>query len=586
MEIIFLHFALILFTAFIVAYVIRTFNQPLIIGYIFAGIIVALIIETSYIEIGATKEIIDVFSKFGIAFLLFIVGLNLNPRVIKEIGFVSIVTGLGQILFTFIGGYFIAYLLGFDMIASIYIGLALAFSSTIIAMKLLSDKKKINSLYGKISIGILIIQDFVAVIALLFISSIEGIEGGFIGNIDAILFVSKNLIGGSILIFFLITLGFFAIPKIVRRIADTQELLFLFSICWCFIIAALFDVLGFSIEIGALIAGIMLSMSPYSTEMSARIRPLRDFFLIIFFIILGFNIFTTNISNPIGGIESLLFNALIFSAFVLIGNPLIIMFFMALSGYTKKTNFSVGITLSQISEFSIIVATLGVGVGHINQEVLGTLALTLVITIMISTYMISYSKEFYSKVSRFVSIFEKKKIKKGKKVTREYNAILFGYNRIGFGILRSLKKLKKKYLVIDFNPDTINALTKLRIPALYGDADDAELIRELPLEKIDMAVSTIPDYETNVLIIETVRMVNPDAIIIARAHSIEDALDLYQKGASYVLTPHFLGGEYISKMIEKDKIDLEDYKKERKKHVKSLRDIKQKGYQHPDIDRD
>ena len=576
MEIIFIQLAMILFTAFIVSYIIKAFNQPIIIGYILAGIVIAFIIEFGFVQIDASKVIIDIFSQFGIAFLLFIVGLHLNPKVIKEIGLSALLIGLGQIILTFIAGFLVSLnLIGFDLITSVYVGIALAFSSTIITMKLLSDKKQLDSLFGKISIGILIIQDLVAIGVLMFISSMS--RGGSFSS-----FAIRGLLSGGGLIVMLFLVGFFILPKLTRNIAKSQELLFLFSICWCFVIAALFIFIGFSIEIGALVAGVILSISPYSTEISSKIRPLRDFFLIIFFIILGLSI---NILT----IPSVIVNALIISVVALVFKPLILMGLMAIFGYTKRSNFLVGTTLGQISEFSIIILLLAASTpffsSAINNEVINTIALTLVITIFFSTYMIIYSNKLYKKMFGFITLFEKKKIKKERKIKKRYDAILFGYNRIGFSILNSLKRIKKDYLVVDFNPDTIFDLSKLRIPCLYGDIDDSELLEELPLDKIQLTISTIPDFETSLLLIEEIRMVNPDAIVIVRAHQLTEAMDLYRKGASYVLTPHFLGGEYVAKMIKDLEVDKGGYNVEKQKHIKMLKKIIGKGHEHPEVER-
>jgi len=568
MEPIFIQLAIILSVAFIVSYIVKAFKQPIIIGYIVAGILISPFI----LKFGASTEIINAFSKFGIAFLLFIVGLHLNPKVIKEIGTSSLLIGLGQMILTFGLGFLVSNLfLGFTVITSVYVGIALAFSSTIIVMKLLSDKQHLDSLYGKISIGILIIQDLVAIGVLMVISSAS--HGTNLGSLAL-----QGLLIGAGIIVILFLIGFYVLPRITKNIAKHQELLFLFSIFWCFIIAALFGYLGFSIEIGALIAGVVLSMSPYSVEISSKVRPLRDFFLIIFFIILGLNIQISNIG-------SIFVNALILSGIVLIFKPIIFMTFMAIFRYTKRTNFLVGTTLAQISEFSLIVLVLGVAVGHITAEILHTLTLTLVITIFLSTYMIIYSKAFYKRMYKVVSIFERKKVKRVKEFKKKYDAILFGYNRIGFSILRALKKLKKNYLVVDFNPDTIADLTKFDIPCLYGDVEDPELLRELPLDKVKMVVSTVPDFETNVLLIESTRLVNRKAIIIVRAHSIQEALDLYKEGANYVLTPHFLGGEYVAKMIKDLKTDKGDYREEKEKHITMLKEILKKGQEHPEVER-
>ncbi|MFH1503639.1 MAG: cation:proton antiporter [Candidatus Diapherotrites archaeon] len=572
MEQIFIQLAVILFMAFAVSSIIRAFKQPIVIGYIIAGIVAAIVIKLGFIEFSASSEIIKIFSQFGVAFLLFIVGLHLNPKIIKEIGTSSLLIGLGQMILTFVAGFLISYvLLGFNFVTSSYIAVALMFSSTIIVMKLLSDKRQLDSLFGKISIGILIIQDLVAVAVLMFISSLSN-------GTSFTSFAVKSLLYGGGTILALFFFGFYGLPSLIKKIARSQELLFLFAISWCFVISAFFEFIGFSIEIGALIAGAVLSISPYSTEISSKVRPLRDFFLIIFFIILGLNIELVNIG-------SVLTTAIILSVFVLIFKPLVLMFLMTLYGHTKRNNFLVGTTLAQISEFSLIILSLGVAMGHIGSEILSTLTLTAIITITLSTYFINYSHILYNKFSSILVLFERKNIKQERKIKKKYDAILFGYNRIGFSILRSLKKMKKDYLVLDYNPDTIYDLQKFRIPCLYGDAYDIELLDELPLEKIELAVSTIPDFEINFLLIEKIKIVNPDAIIITRAHHIEEALKLYKKGADYVLTPHFLGGEYIAKMVETDRINPEKYKFEREKHIRTLNKMLKKGHKLPEVER-
>ena len=567
-EIIFIELAIILLVAFIVSYIIKALKQPIIIGYIIAGVLISPFL----VKLGASQEIVGIFSEFGVAFLLFVVGLHMNPKIIKEIGAASLFVGVAQILLTFALGFLVSFsVLGFNLITSAYIGVALSFSSTIIILKLLSDKKNLDSLYGKISIGILIVQDIVAVAVLMFISSTAN-------GVNLASFAVKGIIGGSLLIIFFFFLGYFVLPGLTKSIAKSQELLFLFSITWAFVVAALFSYVGFSIEIGALVAGVALSISPYSTEISSKIRPLRDFFLIIFFIILGFTVQVSNLS-------SIIVAALVLSVIALILKPIIIMTFMALFGHTKRTNFFVGSTLAQISEFSLIVLTLGVAMGHISGEILSTLTLTAIITITLSTYMIIYSNGLYNRMSKFASIFERKRIKKERKIKKEYDAILFGYNRIGFSILRSLKKIKKNYLVVDFNPDTISDLTKLRIPCLYGDVYDSDLLEELPLDKVQIVVSTIPDFETNHLLIEHVRLASKKAIIITTAHTIEEALDLYKKGATYVLTPHFLGGEYVAKMISDSGVSKEKYNEEKEKHIKMLVERIRKGHEHPHVEK-
>jgi Kef-type K+ transport system membrane component KefB len=566
MDATFLGLAVILFAAFIVSYLVRTLNQPLIIGYIIAGIIISPIL----VSIGASTSTINLFSELGISFLLFIVGLSLNPKVIKEIGGASLFIGFGQMVLTFIATYLVSgSLMHADMITSVYYGIAVSFSSTIIVLKLLSDKREIDSLSSKISIGILIVQDIAAAAVLIFISSMSGMSGS--GTWEA-------FIGGGILIILLLIGGYFALPRIMKKIAKSQELLFLFSIGWCFVLAALFSYIGFSMEIGSLLAGIILSTSPYATEISSKIRPLRDFFLIIFFIILG-------LSLQISEIQLILIPAIILSGISLIFKPVILMVFGRFFSYTRRTNFLVGSALSQISEFSLIVGALGLSMGQISRLTFDTIILTLLITIFLSSYFITYSGDIYNKLSGALSIFENKKAKRSVHLRRDYNTVLFGYNRIGFSILNALKRMKRKYIVVDFNPDTIAKLNKFGIPALYGDVYDKDFLDDLKLKDLSLVISTIPEVETNELIIETVREVNKDAIIILRAHTVEDAMRLYDHGANYVLTPHFLGGEFVARMIKHEKAGDQDYGEERKKHIKMLKEIVEQIGDHPMIEK-
>jgi len=264
---IFVELSAIIVIAMLVSLLMRVLKQPLIVGYIFTGVLVG----PYFMNLIQNGDVIELFSKIGITILLFIVGLNLSPNVIREVGKVSLLTGIGQDLFTSIIGFFIASALGIDRIAAIYVAIALTFSSTIIILKLLSDKGDLNKLYGKIAIGFLLVQDIVATLILLFASSFAGGEGSLL----SIAFMT--IIKGSALVFGMILISQYILPRISKFIAASQELLFLFSLSWGLGIATLFSMLGFSVEIGALVAGVSLSMTPYAIEVASRMRPLRDF---------------------------------------------------------------------------------------------------------------------------------------------------------------------------------------------------------------------------------------------------------------------------------------------------------------------
>lgn len=570
-ETIFIEVSLIVLIATVIALLARIFKQPLIIAYILTGIL----ISPYFLNLVKSTDSISAFAQMGVAILLFMVGLNLNPKEVKDVGKVAIITGLGQIIFTFILAYLITKLLGFTTIISIYLGIAISFSSTIVIMKLLTDKGELNTLYGRISVGFLIVQDLVAIIILMVISSLS--QGSDLGSIALSAFLK-----GLGLLIVLTLIGIFALPKITKSIAKSQELLLLFSIAWAFILGTIFNHFGFSIEIGALLAGITLSFSPYRFEIGSKMKPLRDFFILLFFILLGSQMTFTNISDYLGPTLAL-------SALILLGNPLIVIILMSLLGYTKRNSFLSGLAVSQISEFSFILIALGVSVGHLPQEMIALTTLIGLITIGGSTYAILYANKLYSFLSPALSIFERKGEKKDESryhYEDEHDVILFGYNRIGSELLETFNKIKKKALVVDFNPDTIKSLVKEGTECRYGDASDSELLSELNIKKSKMIISTIPEFETNALLIKKVKAANKKAIIIVISHQLDDAEELYRLGATYVIMPHFLGGHHTATLIESYGLDLNKFNKEKESELKNIEKRKKHGHKHPLHERD
>ena len=562
----FLELGIIIGVATLLTGIMRLLKQPLIIGYIFTGILTG----PYFFGIIRETEMLSVFSRIGISLLLFIVGLSLSPKVIKEVGKVSAVTGVGQVIFTSLIGFTIGRLLGFPTIVSVYVAVALTFSSTIIIMKLLSDKGDTDALYGRISIGFLIVQDIIAMFILMIIPSIPA---GFIFTS----FIFGIVLRGFGLLALLFFVGIYILPRVVKAIAKSQEFLLLFSVSWCFALAGIFHYLNFSMEMGALLAGITLALSPYRYEISSKMKPLRDFFIVLFFVFLGTQMDFTSISLYIAPI-------LIFSAFILVGNPLIVMTLMGALGYTKRNSFLAGLTVAQISEFSLILIALGVSVGHLTNEILSFVTAIGLITIAGSTYLIYYSSRIYPHLSKYLGLFERK----GEKVDEhkyhgqgQYDIILFGYDHIGYDLLESFKKIKKKFLVVDYDPETIIGLAKEGVDCRYGDASDYELLNELGLSKAKMVISTMPDFDTNHLLIKKVRDSNKKAIIIVISHQIDEAIELYGEGATYVIMPHFLGGRLASTLIERYELDFSKFLKEKATHIEELVHRKNIGHEHP-----
>jgi Kef-type K+ transport system membrane component KefB/Trk K+ transport system NAD-binding subunit len=560
---------IILLIAILVTIIIRALKQPLIIGYIITGIL----ISPHVLNIVSMNDSVATFSNIGVALLLFLVGLNLNPKIIKDVGKVSLFTGLGQVLFTTCLAFFITRAFGFSLIVSGYVAVAVSFSSTIIIMKLLSDKGDTESLYGRIAIGFLIVQDLIAVLILIVISSTSN-------GMDFATLAFETIFKGLLLMGILYLIGVYILPKLIKSIAKSQEFLLLFSIGWCMVTATFFYIMGFSLEIGALFAGFLLSFSPYRFEIGSKLKPLRDFFLVLFFILLGSELVFSNVMGYILPI-------IILSLIVLIGNPLIVMFIMGFMGYTKKNSFLAGLTVAQISEFSLILIALGVKLNHLSIEILSMMAIIALITIAGSTYFIMYANKIYPKISGLLSIFEKK----GNKIDehkyhkhKKYDIILFGYNRTGYDLMEAFKRIRKKFLVIDYNPEIIIQLAREGINCIYGDASDLDLLNEINFKDAKMIVSTIRDLETDLLLIKKIRECNKKSIIIAVAHQIDESLLLYDEGATYVIMPHFLGGHHTATMIEEYGFDATRFLENKIAHIEHLKSRKEMGHDHPKHD--
>lgn len=549
----FIEISLLLVTASVISLIMQKLKQPLIIGHIITG----LIVGPAFLGLIANHEALDAFSKFGTVLLLFVIGLGLNPKIIKEVGKVSFFAGIGQILITSLLGFLIAIILKFDTISAIYIAIALTFSSTIVVLKLLSDRKDQNKLYGKIAIGLLLVQDITATFALISASAIG--KGDL--SIQAILIMILKLALLSVGIYLFYRL---IIKKISKFISKSTEMLFLFAISWGFGVASLTAICGFSIEAGALFAGVMLASSPYAQEISLRLKPLRDFFIVLFFITLGSTL-------DLSGMKSVLIPAIILSLFVLIAKPIIVYILMNILGYTKKTSLKTGLTIAQISEFSIIFIILGQSYGQVEDSAVYLVTFVALCTIAASTYMINYSNQIYGFLAKVFPFLHDHNGRSEIEKRSKYSAVLFGYRKGGHEFINLFKQLKKKYIVIDYDPDTIEILERHNITHLYGDAQDPELMEEIGLDKVKIIISTITDFETSMYLVKRMAKINPKAIVIVYAENIKQLEQLYDEGASYAMMPHYIGSEKMSSFIKRSGFDKKEFDKMREKNIAKLK---------------
>ena len=528
-------------------------RQPLIVSFIAVG----LLAGPSALDIVESEEQIKLLSELGIAVLLFLVGIKLDVKLIRSIGGVSILTGLGQVAFTSIFGYFIGLILGLGHITSLYVAIALTFSSTIIIVKLLSDKREIDSLYGQIALGFLIVQDLVVVLAMIILAAI-GI-GSASGDADQTSILTVALSGFSLVAFVILFVRYIANP-LTEQLAKASELLVIYAIAQAALFAAIGELVGLGMEVGGLLAGVALASTPYRESIAARLAPLRDFLLLFFFIALGAQL-------DLSQLGAHLWAAVIFSIFVLIGNPLIVLIIMGLMGFKKRTSFLAGLTVAQISEFSLIFIAMGISLGHLSQDVLGLVTLVGIVTIVTSTYMITYSHYLYNVFEPFIGIFERKDAPRetandSELVTAGYQVVIFGLGRMGTAIALRLQSQGKRVLGIDFNPAAVKRWKKLGLATEYGDVTDAEFISELPLRHAEWVVSSIPQHHTGLTfedarktIVQLTRAVGYRGKVAVVSHHDTETEELKMSGVNLVLEPFQDAAERACELLYEQKKD-------------------------------
>jgi len=539
----FYEFTLILALAALLGAIGQLLKQPLIVMFIFLGILAG----PSVLDLVKSKDNFNLLAEVGISILLFIVGLKLDIRIIKSVGKIALMTGLGQVLFTTIFGYFIGLALGFSSMHSFYIAVALTFSSTIIIVKLLSDKKEIDSLHGQIAIGFLLVQDILVILVMIVISAL-----GNSGNASPAEDLFKTLVSGAGMLVFALIAMKWIIPAISPFLARSKELLTLFAIAWAVSLASVGEITGFSGAVGAFLAGICLASSDFKDVISSRLTSLRDFLLLFFFVNLGADINISDLGNQV-------FPALIFSAFVLIGNPVIVLIIMGIMGYRKRTSFLAGLTVAQISEFSLIFAALGLAVGHITEEVVGLITLVGLITIALSTYLIIYSHQIYEFLSPALGIFQRNipfrenEIKTIK--IKKYELIILGMGRFGTRLSEMLDEHPEiHYLGIDFDPSVIKRFHLKEKDIVYGDIEDPEILDHIPYQDTKLIISTVPDYRLSKQLIKALKKENYLGKIYLTALNDLEYQRLSFTGAEEVLRPHQMAAtnfynSYIKEII-------------------------------------
>jgi len=534
-----IEFGIILVVAAGLGIILRILRQPLLLAYLLAGVLIG----PFALGLVQNADIISNFASIGIIFLLFLIGLELNPRRLLEIGGSAVTIGLVQIAVSGLIYFLIANIFSITGLGAVYLAAALTFSSTAIIITLLSNRSDLDSLHGKLIVGILLVQDFVAIILL---SIFSGANSSFLSNLLPYQITFQVTLRAILLFVVTFLVGQYVLPLTFHRIARSQELLFLSSLAWCFLLAMAALALGFSAEIGAFLAGIALAPLPYSPHIAVKTKPLRDFFIMIFFIYLGSNLVFSDFNK-------VLTPALVFSSLILIVNPIIVMLTTSILGYGKRTSFITGITLTQTSEFSFIVIVLGVKLKILSPEISTLASLVALITVFISTYLIANTNRIYHFVAPYLHFLESGRKRDDVHILESAlkdHVILLGWHRIGSIVFDTLKDEGKNVVVVDVDPKKIQKLIEMKENCIFGDAADHEIVEHIGLNEAKMVISTINRFEVNELILKTYRKINKSVKVIMTAGDTEEAAELYALGADLVIIPTMISGDYISHVLE------------------------------------
>ena len=518
---------LILMAGVLFAFLAAKIRMPSIVAYILAGLFLGPL--TGVLTLTDSLELI---SEVGIALLLFLVGLELSLAKIRDVGPVALVAGIGQVVFTAVIGFGVCMLIGFTVMESIFLATGLTFSSTVVVVKLLDQKKELNSLYGRIAVGIFLVQDLVVIIALTFLAGLGR------GEEFALREVATGLgwsFGGMIVLLALMLVASkYLLAKPFAWAARQPEMLFIWSLCWCFLVVGAAHVLELSVEIGAFLAGISLAQLPFSDDLRRRVHPLMNFFLAVFFVSLG-------IRMEFGPVGAHLGSAIALSLFVLLGNPFIFMVIISRMGYSERTAFKTSVTVAQISEFSFIFAAMGVATGLIDDPILGITALVGVLTIGISSYMILYSDPLYAwcrkvKLLRLFRAGDTDPKEETPPKVRSDHVIVVGMNALGRAIVQRLHDAGQTTLAIDVDPEKLYGLEG---DTMIGNVEYLSVLEEAGLDRASLVVSALQIEDTNHLLAYVCRSRGVPCAIHAFDLSVID--DLVELDVNYLMYPRVEG---------------------------------------------
>lgn len=519
----------------------RLARVPSIVAYLVAGL--ALGPGTGLLP---ASEPLEVISEVGIALLLFLVGLELSLDKIRDLGKVAVVAGLGQVLFTAVGGFLLALALGFDPMGAFFLGVALTFSSTVVVVKLLDQKRELDTLYGRIAVGIFLVQDLVVVVALTLLAGLGRQQEADLGQIALGVLLA---FGGMVALLVTALLASrWVLPPLFGWAASSSQTLFVWSLAWCFLFVLAAEHLRLSLEIGAFLAGISLAQLPFNHDLRRRVHPLMNFFIAVFFVTLGARL-------ELGAALEHWRAAVVLALFVLLGKPPIFFWIIARLGYGERTAFLTSVTVAQISEFSFIFAGLALSTGLIDEGVLAVVTVVGFATIAGSAFMTLYNHGLYEWV-RGLGLLRPfgarrespEEAAQGSGGPAEH-VIVVGMNALGRRLVEELCRRGVPVVAVDTDPAKLQGLP---CPTLLGDAEFTSVLEDAGLDRARLLVSALQIEHTNTLLAYRAHRAGVPAAI----HQFDGSLrrDLQELGVEFPMNSKAVGLRHILGELETEGI--------------------------------
>jgi len=526
-------------SATVLAYVARLLRQPLLLAYISAGVLIG----PPGLGIVHNDHLIAELSELGLAFLMFIVGLEIDLKKLVSSGRVGAPVAIGQVVLCSLIAYAAVNLLGFDGLQALYLGVASAFSSTMIVVKLLSDKSELDTVDGRLTLGILLVQDALAIVVLALQPNLQN---------PSLLPILRSLVEGVVLVAGTLAVARFLLPPLLRWAAKSPEILLVSAISWCLLVGQLAVWADFSIAMGALIAGVTLSTLPYTLDVVAKIRGLRDFFVTLFFVALGMQLEL--------GAPRVLLTAAVLSAVVVASRFLTVAPLLSLAGYGWRIGVLCSLALAQAGEFALVIVSIGLALGQIDREVTSVMALTLVVTSTLSTYMVLANHTVAQRITRLLARVGMRDRASHEADSPEAQAapavVLLGFHRAASSLVHAARQSDqgRPLLIVDFSPEVYRKLRALDVPVVYGDISHLDTLEHVGVEHAQIVVSTVSDDflrgTDNMTLLRTVRRLNPEARVIVCAETLAQARRMYAAGADYVVLPRVESARAFLDVIE------------------------------------